>query len=392
MDKKISVNIVSEAQAWEVKGQGVYTATLVLAEALSKREDLEVTVNGNKIYDIAHLHTPGPYAVSKGLLTGRRVVISAHVVPESVLGSLVLSNVWLPFFTNYLKRYYNLADVVVAVSPKVKEELKEIGVKAPIVFVPNPVNLERFCADDNLRMEGRKRLGIASEDFVVVCSGQIQPRKGVDSFLDVAKMLPDIKFVWVGGQPFSVLTAGYIEINEKIKKAPSNVIFTGIVPYEEMPIYFNAADVFFFPSFQENFPMAVLEAASCGLPLLLRDNPEYREPYRDWYIPAKDNQEFKEYIIKLWEDENFRKENKVKAFRLAQEYGADSVAERMVKVYREILKIPPRMKRDFFTLDPLREEWRKLFQNAGYKEDKNLPHSSPRKRILTFNKDFKDKI
>ncbi|ACI19024.1 glycosyltransferase [Dictyoglomus thermophilum] len=388
MGNKITVNIVSEAQAWEVKGQGVYTATLVLTEALKKRDDVEVFLNANGLFDIAHLHTPGPYAISKGLLTGRRLVISAHVVPESVLGSFILSNLWLPLFTSYLVRYYNLADMVIAVSPKVKEELEEIGVKAPIVFVPNPVNLERFYKSQELRMEGRRRLGLSEEDFVAICSGQIQPRKGVDTFLEVANSLPFIKFVWVGGQPFSVLTAGYIEMNEKIKKAPPNVIFTGLIPYEEMPIYLNAADIFFFPSYQENFPMAVLEAASCGLPLLLRDNPEYREPYRDWYIPAKNDEEFKNYILNLYQDLSFREEYQKRALRLAKEYNAENVANMMVEVYKEILNKPPRMRRDFLTLEPLREEWRRLFQNARYK---NLHSSSRRRRYLDL-KNIQDKI
>ncbi|MEN3012520.1 MAG: glycosyltransferase, partial [Dictyoglomus thermophilum] len=285
-------------------------------------------------------------------------------------------------------RYYNLADMVVAVSPKVKEELEEIGVKAPIVFVPNPVNLERFYKSQELRMEGRRRLGLSEEDFVAICSGQIQPRKGVDTFLEIANSLPFIKFVWVGGQPFSVLTAGYIEMNEKIKKAPPNVIFTGLIPYEEMPIYLNAADIFFFPSYQENFPMAVLEAASCGLPLLLRDNPEYREPYRDWYIPAKNDEEFKNYILKLYQDLSFREEYQKRALRLAKEYNAENVANMMVEVYKEILNKPPRMRRDFLTLEPLREEWRRLFQNARYK---NL-HSSSRRRKYLDLKNIQDKI
>ncbi|ACK42999.1 MULTISPECIES: glycosyltransferase [Dictyoglomus] len=388
MREKITVNIVSEAQAWEVKGQGVYTATLVLTEALKKRSDVEVYLNANGLFDIAHLHTPGPYAISKGLFTGKRLVISAHVVPESVLGSFILSNLWLPLFTSYLIRYYNLADMVIAVSPKVKEELEEIGVKAPIVFIPNPVNLERFYKSQELRIEGRKKLGLSNKDFVVICSGQIQPRKGVDTFLEIAKILPFIKFVWVGGQPFSVLTAGYIEMNEKIKKAPPNVIFTGLVPYEEMPIYLNAADIFFFPSYQENFPMAVLEAASCGLPLLLRDNPEYREPYKDWYIPAKNDEEFKNYILKLHQDISFREEYQKRALRLAKEYSADNVADMMVEVYKEILSKPPRMKRDFLKLEPLREEWRKLFQNLGHK---NI-HSSPRKRRYLNIKNIQNEI
>jgi len=134
--------------------------------------------------------------------------------------------------------------------------------------------------------------------------------------------------------------------------------------------------------------MAVLEAASCGLPLLLRDNPEYREPYRDWYIPAKNDEEFKNYILKLYQDLSFREEYQKRALRLAKEYNAENVANMMVEVYKEILNKPPRMRRDFLTLEPLREEWRRLFQNARYK---NL-HSSSRRRKYLDLKNIQDKI
>lgn len=363
---KITVNIISEALAWDVKGQGVYTASLSLIEALKRREELEVNINGRGLYDIAHLHTPGPYAVSKGMISGRRLVISAHVIPASLIGSLVLVNIWLPFFTQYLKYYYNLADCVIAVSPKVKEELENLGIKAPIYFVPNPVNLERFYPSIEKKKRIREKLGISMLDFVAVSSGQIQPRKGIDTFIEVARKLPDVKFVWVGGQPFSVFTAGFIELQEKIKNAPSNVIFTGIVPYEEMPDYYNLGDVFFFPSYQENLPMAVLEASSCGLPLLLRDILEYKEPFGGFFIPAKNDSEFLGYLLKLKEDKTFYMEYKERALQLSKNYSLDNIGNKVLEIYKEVLKNPPRYKRDWITLEKMREEGKKIWKYLGY--------------------------
>jgi len=357
---KIKVNIISEALAWDIKGQGVYTASLSLVEALKKRKEIELSINGRGLYDIAHLHTPGPYAVSKGIISGRRLVISAHVVPESLIGSLILTELWLPFFSKYLKYYYNLADCVIAVSQKVKDELEEFGVKAPLYVVPNPINLERFYPSLEKRKKIRERLGISNNDFVAIGSGQLQPRKGIDVFIETAKILPDIKFIWVGGQPFSVLTAGFIELQEKIKNAPPNVIFTGTVPYEEMPDYFNAGDVFFFPSRQETFGMVIVESASCGLPLLLRDLQEYKESFGGYFIPVKKDEEFAKYLLKLKNDINFYLEYQTKALKLAKHYNLDNVANRILEIYLEILKNPPRYNRNILTFERIRKEENKL--------------------------------
>ncbi|PMQ00690.1 MAG: glycosyl transferase [Dictyoglomus sp. NZ13-RE01] len=368
---KITVNLISEALAWDVKGQGVYTASLSLAEALKRVPELEVHINGKGLYDIAHLHTPGPYAITKGLTTGKRIVISAHVIPESLIGSLVLSEVWLPIAEKFFQYYYNLADVIIAVSPKVKSALEEFKVKAPIYVIPNPINLERFFVDLEKREIMRKRLGFTEDDFVVMSSGQIQPRKGVDTFIEVAKHLPDIKFLWVGGQPFSILTAGYLDLQEKIKNAPNNVIFTGIVPYEEMPYYYNASDVLFFPSRQETFGMVIPEAASCGLPLLLRDLEEYKDLYKDWYISANSNDEFVMLIKKLKEDKTFYTEYRNKAFQLAEYYNLNNIGREIAKLYKEILDSPPRYNRDLLTLESFRKEGRKIWKFFKYPKTKN---------------------
>ena len=51
-------------------------------------------------------------------------------------------------------------------------------------------------------------------------------------------------------------------IGEKVK-------FMGIISYKDMPIYYNAADVFVLPSFFESFPLVCLEAAACSIPIVI---------------------------------------------------------------------------------------------------------------------------
>ena len=101
-----------------------------------------------------------------------------------------------------------------------------------------------------MRKTFRDKLGLTNE-FVVTCVGQIQPRKGIYDFIETAEKCPNVTFVWVGGTPFKGLTAEYNKLQEVVKQAPKNIIFTGIVDFNEMPGYYAASDVFFMPLFKK---------------------------------------------------------------------------------------------------------------------------------------------
>ena len=89
--------------------------------------------------------------------------------------------------------------------------------------------------------------------------------------------MPDVTFCWVGGQIFGPATASYFPTRRSALRAPRNIIFAGQRARSEVFSYLASADVFFLPSYHENCPMAVLEAAATGLPLVLRDLPQYLE-------------------------------------------------------------------------------------------------------------------
>jgi len=49
------------------------------------------------------------------------------------------------------------------------------------------------------------------------------------------------------------------------------VLFTGAVPHEDLPGIYNMADVFVLPSLYESFPLVALEAAACGVPIVISE-------------------------------------------------------------------------------------------------------------------------
>ncbi len=323
------------------KGGGDQTACFMLYSALKRRGDIEVFLNGSKKdepFDIIHFHSFGDiffrYAKKE---YQDRIIFTAHVIPDTMIGSAILADKWKGVFTQYLLLFYNQARVVIAVSPLEAEKLKEIGVKSEIVVIPNGIDIRKFRRDEELRIKARGEYKIKEEEIVFLSVGHLIKRKGFDTFVKIAEKFPQHKFVWVGDIPFSFLSGGFAEAKKIKENPPENLILPGGMPHEELPKFYNMADVFFFPSHQENFSVAVLEAASCGLPLLLRDLPEYKEPLFDSYI-AGDEESFEEKIKLLIENRDLREEYSRRALELAKKYDIDRIAEETVKLYRRILE------------------------------------------------------
>ena len=83
-------------------------------------------------------------------------------------------------------------------------------------------------------------------------------------FIEAAKKMPDCMFIWAGGFSFGRISDGYEEIKKMMKHLPSNVRFLGIVDREKMNEIYNMADVMFLPSYEELFPMTILESMNCA--------------------------------------------------------------------------------------------------------------------------------
>lgn len=330
------VNFISETEFF-AKDQGVHTAYLTIAD-MARKEGLDVLVNSFKKADIVHIHTIGIFGLFK-LKMSKNTVVTAHLVPDSFVGSLKGTNYWLGIAKWYLRYFYNSSDLVFAVAPRVKEQLIDLGVKSRIEVLPNPVNDDLFKKSETLRDTGRKKLNLDHKDFVAIGVGQLQPRKGVSDFITLAKRFPKIKFIWVGGKPFKALTADNSELNKLLLNPPSNFFIKGPFAYKDMPYIFNAADVFLFPSFQENAPMALIEAAACELPLILRNNPEYLTLYNDGYIACNNIQEFYSTINKLQKDGEYYNSASGESAMLAKKFGERVIAGKMVKFYNSLLSV-----------------------------------------------------
>jgi 1,2-diacylglycerol-3-alpha-glucose alpha-1,2-galactosyltransferase len=337
--KKIRINMVSESDV-SVQGHGVHTAYEEMAGALEKRDDVELIRGkfGEQIdVDIIHLHTIGNRTWRKMNQKGPKKVVSAHVVPASLVGSIIFADRLLPVIRRYMRWYYNRADKVLAVSGVVAEILHvELDVpKEKIETFYNTIDMKQYAFTPEQKAGARKKLGIKKDEFVVLGIGQVQPRKRLDIFVKMAKELPDVTFIWVGGIPFKQLGADYQAMQKLMNSAPKNLKIAGIIPHDQVSEYLAAASIFCLPAEQENHPMCVLEAAGAGLPIILRDIPEYDDTFRQDAIRCKDS-EFSAAVRTLQKPAEYKKWQ-AKAGAIAERFDSNAAAERLVELYRQLV-------------------------------------------------------
>jgi 1,2-diacylglycerol-3-alpha-glucose alpha-1,2-galactosyltransferase len=319
-----------------VKGNGVHTAFIDHVELLRSKNDIEIVVNNEGRGDVFHCHTYGPYYFLKGLGYKNRRIHTVHVIPDSIKGSLPLWPVFMPFVKWYLRQVYSYAQVCIAISPMVEEAVKATGAKTEIVRIFNPVHIDKWIRTSENRRKGREILGIAEDEFVILGVGQLQARKGVEDFMDMAAAIPQGRFVWAGGRPFKAMTEGVSRIDARIESAPENIQFTGMLDLNVMPLIYAAADAMLFTSYQENCPLAPIEAAACGMPIVFRDIKEYETLYDYTYLKAADTDEFIEITKRLMRDKAFYSYGLSVSKQLITQFDKDKIREKLVSLYARL--------------------------------------------------------
>ena len=341
---KIRVNMLSMADS--VDGQGVGSAYLELMKLLKEdgKDDFEIQLNeGVKNCDIIHAHTFEPRNYRKLKKAKKRNVPTisyVHCLPEHFDGSIKLPKFAFKIFKKYVIKFYKTADHLVVVNPIFIKDMVKAGLdKDKITYIPNFVSKEKFYKKTTKEIkEIRKKYNLSDKDFVVLGAGQVQNRKGVLDFVKVAEMLPDIKFVWAGGFSFGAITDGHKELQRVMENPPKNVKFLGIIPRSEMNDIFNMSDLLFVPSYNELFPMTILEACSTETPLLLRNLELYEDILFKKYISADNNEDFKNMIEKLKNDKKLYNEQVENAKYISDFYSEEHVYKMWKEYYSGILK------------------------------------------------------
>ena len=163
---------------------------------------------------------------------------------------------------------------ILTVSNYVKDQVATIQPSDKIETIYNGIDVKAF-SPQKTNAVSRQSMGFSNDDFVIVYSGRINQEKGVSELIDTMLQLKDdtpVKLMILGSSFFHDATdendfIHHLKIKSEVIK--DKIVFTGFIPYQQVPAYLHLADMAALPSmWDEPFGLTVVEAMAAGLPLV----------------------------------------------------------------------------------------------------------------------------
>lgn len=182
----------------------------------------------------------------------------------------------------YLTKFYcdKTATELIVPTKKAYDLFKEkYKVDRNVHIIPTGIEIDRFYRENfkiSQILELRRNLSIQEDDFVILFVGRLGREKSVDVLIEgekeIVKKHPNVKLLIVGDGP----DMEHFKKMVKEYDLEKNVIFTGKVSYDDIPLYYEAADLFATASKTETQGLTVIEAMAASLPVLAINDDSFR--------------------------------------------------------------------------------------------------------------------
>ncbi|MDE0719876.1 MAG: glycosyltransferase [Dehalococcoidia bacterium] len=162
------------------------------------------------------------------------------------------------------------ADHIIAFSPHERDAMARLyGADArKVSLVPCGVDLEVFRPLDQKSV--RSRLGLNGEKILLYV-GRVEPIKGLDLLVETAAQMDfaeGVRMMVVGADVNGDREMDRVKQLAKERDLEDKIDFVGQVDHNDLPLYYNAADVCVVPSYYESFGLVALESMACGTPVV----------------------------------------------------------------------------------------------------------------------------
>ena len=298
---------------------------------------IEYTKDPNDDYDIVHINYYGPKSFSlakKAKKEGKKVIYHAHSTEEDFRNSFILSNQIAPIFKDWIIKCYSLGDHILTPTPYSKHLLESYGIDVPITDISNGIDVKFFEKNIELGKKFRKDFGYSDSDKIIMGVGLYIERKGILDFVELARMLPQYKFIWFG---YSPLAASPIKIRKAVNTKLDNLCFAGYVEPEVLRGAYSGCNLYLFPTLEETEGIPIMEACAAKIPALIRDIPVFSGWLEDGVnvYKAKDIDEFETKIKGILEGK--LKDLTEEGYKVALSRDVKLVGKKLIDVYKSVL-------------------------------------------------------
>ncbi|MCF6204857.1 MAG: glycosyltransferase family 4 protein [Methylococcaceae bacterium] len=201
---------------------------------------------------------------------------------------------------------------------------KDMGFKGEIKVIPNGINEQHFSpAKKTNRSNGRIK---------VLFSGNLTQRKGAHWIIPILNQLePNIDIIYTSGLRSNHILPDHPRLQR-----------IGKIPHNEMPALYQQADILLFPTVREGFSLSILEAMSCGLPIVATNCSS---------LPEQVHHGKGGYLCKIGDVGDFADKINILAF-------SEEIRRQMGQYNRQRVE-------QNFTLDKMVQEYKNLFYTVN---------------------------
>lgn len=295
--------------------------------------------------DIAHVHHPfvsGSLAMRYCVPRNIPVVFTNHtrydlytqaylpLLPETI-GEAALNA--------YLSPFFRACDLVIIPSNSIYQVLVDhFGLDLPFAIIPNGIELDLFCK--NVKPVDRQIFGFSKDDIIAIYVGRLAPEKNLlfllSAFQSVAMSDFHLRLLLVGDGP----ERKNLETLVKQMGMESRVFFTGTIPFNVIPQYLVASDIFTTPSITEVLPLSIIEAIAAGLPVVGMNAPGTRDIIEDGIsglLSSVDEQSFTANLILLATNNDLRLRMGKQALEASKKYDIRTTTTTMLDHYQRLV-------------------------------------------------------
>jgi glycosyltransferase involved in cell wall biosynthesis len=305
--------------------------------------------------DIIHIHTPHTIGIL-GILIAKilkkpiigtyhtlysetLIYISPNILLKKLgietqnknfLGNKKADDLFKDLASKTINGVYNNCDLVITPSLPIKQLLIDQELKKSIEVLPTGINNRLFFRDSKYQKTGLK----------IIHVGRISYEKNIDivikSFQIILETIPQARLILVGDGP------ALSEIKELSKKLhiEKSVDFIGQVARTKLPHFYSQADVFVTASTMETLGLVVLEAMSCGLPIIAVN--KYALPWlvknnkNGFLVKPFDFVNMAKMTIKILADKKIASKFGRASAKYSTNYNISKIIDRLERLYKSL--------------------------------------------------------